>query len=589
MVRRHLLLILLTSLVLLVCAYGSISTFSTPYGLPFLAKVVDSHTVAIVPITGVSLPRGIQAGDRIDLPAMDVRSRIATWPTLGKPPFPPAGQTYTMVILRHGQPVTVPVATVSRNTTPGLRDASLLRAGIRFFAYLVLAGIALLLLWRGHGRAAGGMALWAISFMAGVAGLNMPINGIVGLCIQMSAYSFFLLARIGLYIMVESMVGSALSSRMRMLWRWTFILILLAGGITGQLGGPFLFATLGWTGWVRLPYEIILTLSYLVPVAMLFASYRSVAVEQRLRMRWMLWSGTIWVFGVLVSDTLFLGFTLSFVADYLAVLLAMLGFLYAILRHRVVDVSVAIDRTLVYASVTALVVGILAAVNNLIQHAALGTNASLLLQVIVPLALGIVLSRIRVYAERIMDQVFFRKKYLAKKALRRFARHCGNYEQANQLFKASIIEIRKHLGARGCAIFERKGAGYFCVHQEGEVAYPESAGIDDPAFVAARSEHKETDLADMQSILGTDGYVFPITALDELQGVLVTANRPGEHYAADERKLLTYVAHQMGLALYALHMRARDKFLDALANGLIQVSPEIQAKARELTLAVSPG
>jgi hypothetical protein len=102
--------------------------------------------------------------------------------------------------------------------------------------------------------------------------------------------------------------------------------------------------------------------------------------------------------------------------------ITMAGFLYAVLRHRVVDVSVFIDRTLVYGGMTALVVGILAAVNSLVEHAALGTNASLLVQVIVPLALGIVLSRVRLYLDRIVEQVFFRRKYLAEKALRRFAR-----------------------------------------------------------------------------------------------------------------------------------------------------------------------
>lgn len=67
-----------------------------------------------------------------------------------------------------------------------------------------------------------------------------------------------------------------------------------------------------------------------------------------------------------------------------------------------------------------------------------------------------------------------------------------------------------------------------------------------------------------------------------LQGVLVCAKRPGEHYAADERKLLAYVAHQVGSTLYVLRMQAKLKLVDTLASGGMTSLAEIQAKAREL-------
>ncbi len=141
----------------------------------------------------------------------------------------------------------------------------------------------------------------------------------------------------------------------------------------------------------------------------------------------------MFVAGIFLNDIPIPGFWASHITNRFMFVITMAGFLYAVLRHRVVDVSVFIDRTLVYGGMTALVVGILAAVNSLVEHAALGTNASLLVQVIVPLALGIVLSRVRLYLDRIVEQVFFRKKYLAEKALRRFARHCAGYEHIEEL------------------------------------------------------------------------------------------------------------------------------------------------------------
>ncbi|MGH8337299.1 MAG: hypothetical protein ACRETL_10885, partial [Gammaproteobacteria bacterium] len=60
------------------------------------------------------------------------------------------------------------------------------------------------------------------------------------------------------------------------------------------------------------------------------------------------------------------------------------------------------------------------------------------------------------------------------------------------------------------------------------------------------------------------------------------ANRPGEHYAADERRLLAYVAHQLGLALYGLRIQAKLKLVDTLASGNITSLSELRAEARVL-------
>jgi len=257
-----------------------------------------------------------------------------------------------------------------------------------------------------------------------------------------------------------------------------------------------------------------------------------------------------------------------------------------------VDVSVVIDRTLVYGGVTAIVVGVLAAINSLVEHAALGTNASLLLQIVVPLALGIVLSRVRMYLDRIVEQVFFRRKYLAEKALRQFARHCGQFERAGELLESTLREIRLWLNAPGVVIYTRRGETYLRIQQAGDLPYPEEVKIDDLALVAARSETKCIDLSGLHSALGSDGYVFSLGA----RAVLVCANRPGEHYAADELRLLVYVARQTGRRLDMLRMQetmqrleAKAKLVDALASGTLTSLLDIQTQARSLMSAASMG
>ena len=55
-----------------------------------------------------------------------------------------------------------------------------------------------------------------------------------------------------------------------------------------------------------------------------------------------------------------------------------------------------------------------------------------------------------------------------------------------------------------------------------------------------------------------------------------------ERYTANECRLLAYVAHQVGLALYILRMQVKLKLVDTLASGELTSLSEIQAKAREL-------
>jgi hypothetical protein len=233
------------------------------------------------------------------------------------------------------------------------------------------------------------------------------------------------------------------------------------------------------------------------------------------------------------------------------------------------------------------VVGVVAAMNSLALRATLGEGAGLLLQVIVPLALGIVLTRVRAALDRVVERVFFRKRYLAEKALRRFAKLSGRYEHADELLAAAVSNIRQHLGARGVAIYERRGDKYRCLRQEGEVIYPQQARTDDTAFVAARADQDDIDLAELDSALGKDGNVFPMMAHGQIQAVLVCANLPGVRYAADERALLAHVTHQMGMALYVLRMEAKAKVVDALARAPASALSEIQAQARSLASAVA--
>lgn len=567
--RRYGLLILLSLFVVALCAYSGIRVFQ-PSGLPFATRITDAHTDEIMPIPGVAFPAELRPGDKIDFAALSRDSRIAIGTTMSP------GRSYDIVVDRGGTLLTVPVMSIAVDSAanPGLSAYH----WIAVCFYILMGAIVLLALWRGRDRAAAGLVFWGVAFMTGLAMSYIPADGFVIATALLTTKVVYLLSRVGFYVLAESMVESALTPRKRLVWRVGFLLLLAIGAVQ-TLAGPIIFVATGWGELLRPQYGFALTVSYLVPIALLFVSYRHAEAVQRLRLRWMLWGSVFFVVGIFINNTPILGFVGSAIVWSIMFTVAMACILYAVLRHRVVDVAVVLDRTLVYGAITALVVGVLAAVNSLVQHAALGSNASLLLQVVVPFALGIVLYRVRAYADRIVEQVFFRKRYLAEKALRAFARRCGHITELPHLLDATVEALRSHVGTPGVAIYDRVDSRYACLRQAGEQPYPDTVGLDDPALVATRADLKAVDLSELASVLGVEGYLFPLVISGKLQGALVCANRPGEHYALDERKLIAKVARQVGLARQAILSRENLAFVGAVARGTLK--PE---EAREQAL-----
>ena len=579
MLRRYGLLSLLTVAVVMAVVYSGVRVFR-PSGLPFRPSIIGAHTALIVPIAGIPLPHALEPGDRVDLAATPPPARIAISRFAQDDADLPAGRTYEFAIGRGRASLRVPVTNVDTRTETG---AQLSEWALLCFIVL-LAGIALLASWGGRDRAAAGLALWAVAFMVGVAAGLAPLDGGLGLSEQLGGDALYLLARLGFYVMAESMVGPALSPRSRTLWRAGFLLLLGAGAVV-MLGGAAIFVATGWASFLRPEYRLVPTLSYFVPVALLFANYRHADRAARLRLRWMLWSSVMLVTSVLLENTPLLGFLASEITNTLMLPVAMTGFLYAVLRHRVVDVSVVVNRALVYAATTSLVLGLFALLESLIEQTTLGHDASLLLELAVPLGLGAALSTVHRRIEATVERFIFRRQYRTEMALRGFAQECAFVTQAGSLLDLAVAQIALHTDTPRVALYERTPEAYVRVRQQGGPALPAQIAADDLALVRLRARNAVLDLTDMPSALGRDGFAFPLMMRGNLFGVLVLSERPGERYSADERELLFSVAHEVGMALFAL--RAEEGDARAQANEVRARASEaqvIELRARETVL-----
>ena len=577
--RRNGLLILTTAFIALTAAYLAFTAFNVS-GLPLAVRVVDAHAGVIVPVPGLALPKGLHVGEPIDLTQQPRATRIAIAQLHTAGQMLPVGEVYPVTVHRGGSRISVSVTSMSWDSAPGFR----LIAWLRLFEGLFSGAIALIAVWRGRDRAAAGLGLFAVTFLAALATISTPSQGTLGLVAMLGSWTLFLFGRVGFYAMAESMAGAAFSAPGYTGWRVGFLVLLSAGAMI-SMGGPLIYVITGWAELLQPKYGLILTTSYLVPVALLFVSYQRARTSQRMRLSWMLWSSALFVVGIAASNTQILGPTATRIATSITVASALAGFLYAILRHRVVDITVVVSRTLVYAMTTSFVLGLFALFESLIERVALGRGASLMLELAVPLGLGVSLSTMHRRIDDAVDRLIFRRQYREEVALRRFASESAFVTQPETLLDLAVDQICRHVGAPWVALYEVSADGYTRVRHCGTQNPPDSVAIDDLALVKLRAHESEVDLHEAPSGLGGDGYAFPLRARGHLLGVLVVGPRPGEHYGAEERDLIAHVAHAVGASLFGLRAQATEERLQVVQEHLARTLTELESRAAALDQA----
>jgi hypothetical protein len=547
-------------------------------GLPFSIQLQDRHSLVIGVTPGVPLPAPLQEGDRIELSRLDFDSRVL-FNLLYNGRTVPENATYTLPFTRGSQTFDAPVTTVP---LPGTDVLDLIVAVSGFIA-LIVSIFGLLMIWRGRDRAAAGLALWCLGFNLGIAFNAMPIGGVLGIGLLSVGNCLFLLSRTGFFLMAESLVSPVFSPRLRAVGRMAFGLMLLLGGLQ-VVGSMVYFASTGDAEWMLPRYSVFFSWIYLVPLVMLLAGYARSRSGERVRLAWVAAAALLIMASVTLVNAIPIGFFYTYSIAAILLALALFALSYALLRHRLVAIAIVVDRALVYGLVTTLVVGVVAAVNSLALRAALPPGASLAVQIMVPLALGIALRQVKEYLDRIVERVFFRAKYLSEKALRSFAQHVEHFTDAAALLEAATSEVQRHTQAPGVAVYSVETSGYKLMQQVGGDRFPRKLNPDDAALVAVRAERREVELADHAGALGEDGCVFPMIVLGTLRGVIVCRNRPGEHFGTDERKLLSDVAREVGAAWRILRARDNEAYVALMADGELTLKAA-RDKARALAVA----
>lgn len=550
MSRARVVRLLLTLLVLGVWVGFLFRGYGGTWGVTDSPVPGHPHQGTLVPdaFFATHLPPGVEAGDRFDRRQLTHRERVGLLMTR-----PDVGERLSLTLERGGE---------RRDVVLVATPAGEMRAidWLLVAAQLLYTILGLLLLWRGRDWTAWGLATFALGFgLKDLFAYAVPLEAAGWVIVFMRG-----VRDIGLYVAARTVVREHLSGRAARASLWAMLVVVAAYlALMAHAYLSYLLAARYATG-SAVAGELLMELAAAVCVLTMAAGYRRADAVRRLQIRWIL-------VGMLVHTVAFVVWGL--VPEVLAISLALTAlacFMYATLRHRLVDLSFAISRTLVYATVVALVVGVFAIIEQALAAQVLGPGASMVLHLLVPLVLGISLHKLRERIEHWIGRLFFRRRYEAERALQRIARESAYIEKESALLSRALAGIMRHVEPTGAAIYQRGNRGYELSTHSGQGRWPERIDADDPAFIALRAGADEARLPDLGSALGANGIAFPMSVAGTLRGAIVCGDR-AQQYTADERRLLASLTHEVGVALTSLKARDSERLLEALARGAISV------------------
>jgi hypothetical protein len=283
-------------------------------------------------------------------------------------------------------------------------------------------------------------------------------------------------------------------------WRRTaFVVVSIAALV--PLGNAFAFAL--WTSvneprqYFPILDEIFTAAAVLIVLARLF----EVRGEERARLAWVAFA-LAW--GVITNDIRnnvgsfgSIWDNVSTLAADLTVVMPLL-MLYAILKRHIIDVRFVISRTVVYACLTTVVVGVIGLVDWLTSAYLSQVRLAMAIDAAVTIGLAFVLHRAYRWIESAVDFMLFRRKHEAERYLDRVAHTLMFAEREEAVDKALVHDPHDKLRLTAAALYRAHEGAYIAARIEGwnAPAAPQFCSDDDLVrfMIAERSKIVVGDL-----------------------------------------------------------------------------------------------
>lgn len=314
---------------------------------------------------------------------------------------------------------------------------------------------------------------------------------------------------------------------------------------------------------------------FIAGIAAVVRSYATSSPEDRQRVKWV-------VFGLVLGFGL--GYVVSIFNPYPSVALSNLIFsasvlfpialAYAIVRHRVIDVNFIVSRTLVYGSITALIIGVFGVIDWFFSTYLSLSRAGTAADIVVAIGIGIWFRALHSRVDAIVDTIFFRRRHEAENRLRRLSKALPHASSIDAVTDALVDRAADALDLSSAAIFFREGAGRFVraraigwgsdgadALSTDDVLVLQLAAEQQPLVLA----HVDYDHRVMPHGQARPSLAVPIAVRNELRAVVMYGpHRRGDDLDPDEVSVLTLLAVSASAALdhaEAVHTREESMAL----------------------------
>lgn len=264
----------------------------------------------------------------------------------------------------------------------------------------------------------------------------------------------------------------------------------------------------------------------------------------------------------------------------LTTILLPIGLAYAILRHHIFNISLAINKALVFAAITTILTPFFGLIEYLIVHMVevrpttfkeffedpehpLLAIAYAAVVVLVSTMLGWIHKRV----EHVSKRFLFRERTRAIADLRQACRDVLFADGIQALGRHVVLVVDKNLKPRGSSVFV-EDSNTFRVIAGSMVNAPHSIDSNDPGILRLRSSNSIVVLGDLGGVIpGT--YAVPINCGSQLAGFLsIDFGSLGEILVPDEVEVIQSLAHFTGMALEDIELHANRKEIGELRSRL---------------------
>ena len=399
-----------------------------------LTTVPASDACALV-VTDVAAAQGarmgLRAGDTIASDRLTTHERLRLM-------VPRSGDAMMLPAHRGSDGGAMAMVMAIPSATPS--DAAYLRVT----GLLVLMSLGIFVLWRGRDAASLGLGVFfamAPAFFLSHAYAMLPDQVIVSVLFIATLLNVF--GYFGLYVMVDALAAPGTPRALRSAARWAVVAALT---VASWILCSSLYSRI-FTGCPPLANVRAVLACYTVVIAICFALlWVGISASERSgrgRLRWILWATIVGYSGPLVS---FVAIALHRPIPAgglinLTFLAIPLGYTYAVLRHRVIDVGFVLNRALSLTILTTGIVAIFIVMESLIEHFAIGHEESMMVQLGFTLGIGMLLNSAHARLESWLERIFFRRRYALEQSLIAVAEHIDTCAEEEEM----IEEVRRVL------------------------------------------------------------------------------------------------------------------------------------------------